>query len=428
MRNIMNLLNNNIITKRKFITFTFLLCLVTLPFKKLGFNNVATILFVLACIINYKDLKFTKNTLLFLPIFYFILCVCSLFWTIDMSSSLKAIPKEVGLFIFPLLFLFIKNFSQKEIHRIMLYFSYSMAIYCIYLLLNSLIKYLDVHDINVFFYHELVTLEVNAIYISVILAFAFLYLIVNHLKRWFDFASAILLFILIVLLSSKNIIIITVFLSILSFFLFKKRIQVKKLTLFIGLASILCVPFASKIIERFKAEFVDVDNNIIMEDGVENISIKNAWIQEDFSKNSYFTGTSIRVYQLRLLVEFIQETPVVFFSGMGINATQEKIRAKQQERGYLEYFGNLNFHNQFLQSHAELGILGLIILLSMLGSSFYIAIKNRDYNFFCFAVLMSSLCITESIFSRNRGVMIFILFYSLYHQLYIKKISDKKFK
>uniref|UniRef100_UPI002FE40535 hypothetical protein n=1 Tax=Empedobacter brevis TaxID=247 RepID=UPI002FE40535 len=119
---------------------------------------------------------------------------------------------------------------------------------------------------------------------------------------------------------------------------------------------------------------------------------------------------------------------VVFFSGMGINATQEKIRTKQQERGYLEYFGNLNFHNQFLQSHAELGILGLIILLSMLGSSFYIAIKNRDYNFFCFAVLMSSLCITESIFSRNRGVMIFILFYSLYHQLYIKKISDKNFK
>lgn len=417
----MTLSNNNIISKRKLILFSFLLCLITLPLKKIGINNVTIIIFISSCLINYRDLKFTRNIPLFLPIFYFLLCISSLFWTIDRDSSLKAIPKELGLFIFPLIFLFIRKISKEKFQKLMLYYSYSMAIYCIYLLLNSSLKYIQFHDINVFFYHELVTLEVNAIYISAIFSFAFLYIIVNNLKKWYDYFAAILLFILIILLSSKNVIITTILLSILSFFVFKKKIQLKKLIILASISFFLCFPFTSKILERFKTEIVDINENIILEDGVEVISLKNAWVQENFSNNSYFTGTSIRIYQFRLLTEFIQENPSIIFRGMGINATQNKIREKQQERNYLEYFGNLNFHNQFLQSQAELGLIGLTILLLMLGGAFYTSIKNKDYNFLSFTVLISSLCLTESILNRNRGVMIFILFYCLYFQLYKKE-------
>lgn len=417
--NIMSYLNQlykNNLKENNFYIIPLIICLSTIPLKKLGFNNLALALFIVSIIINFKVLKFNKNKALILPIAYFIWSLISLIWTYNIEASNKAILKEIGLLLFPLIFLFLPKFKQKDTYKILSGFSYLMAIYAVFLLITAFIKFLEVGDFNVFFYHELVTLEVNAIYISIIFSLAFLFILRSKLIRWWDYLSALILFITIILLSSKNIIIITSILALGSFFVFRKKIQPKKIVILIGLAILIIAPLSSKIIERFNHEMMDINENVILENGVENISLRSAWYQEKFTHNNYFSGTSLRIYQTRLLKEFIEEDHI-FFKGFGINAAQNKIKEKQEKRGYIEYFGDLNFHNQYLQSFAELGIIGCLIYVLMIITSIFKSIRTKDYNFLCFSILIFSLSFTEAILSRQRGIMLFIILYCIYHQL-----------
>lgn len=403
----------NLIGKNSFL-LAITLCLITLPASKLGINNVAFVFLAVTCFINKKLLKFNANKALYFPIAYYLLITLSLVWSINIDASLSALSKELSLILFPLLYLFLPKFTRKEIKSVLRKYSYAMAIYSVFIIINATSNYLKTNNIDVFFYHELVTLEINAIYISVIFSVAFLFLIRNNLKKWWDYLAAVILFILIILLSSKNIIVITIILSTLSFITFRKKININHISISSVVFIVIMLAFGSKIYDRFEAEFKDFNENIILENGVENVSIKNALYQDEFTLNHYFSGTSLRLYQARLLKEFIIEDQI-FLTGYGVNASQDKIVEKQIERGYQPFFGELNFHNQYLQSFAELGIFGFLIFLIIISYSIYKAIKNKDFDFLVFIILITSLSITESIFNRQRGVVFFITFYCIYH-------------
>lgn len=406
------------------ILFALILCIITLPLSKLGLNNIAFILLALTTLINYKQLKFNNNKALYIPIAYYILLGLSCIWSIDIKQSVSALSKEITLLLFPLIFLFLPKFKPSERNKVLRIYSYSMTLYSLFLLLKAFIRYLQTKDINVFFYHELVTLEINAIYISVIFSLALLYILRNNLIKWWDYLAALLLFTVIILLSSKNIIVITIFLAALSFVAFKRKIELKNTVIIIGCITLITVSFGNKIAERFKDELKDIKENVVLENGVVNVSLKNAIYQEKFDKNHYFSGSSFRVYQLRLLYELILQDHI-FWTGYGANASQDKVREVQIKRNYQEYFGELNFHNQYAQSFAELGFIGFLIFAILIGFSIYKAIKTKDYNFLVFILLTSSLCITESLFSRQRGVVFFITFYCLYHHsMYIEKKDE----
>lgn len=390
------------------------LCAITLPLSTLSINNIAFGLLVIVCVVNRRLLSFNRNINFYIPIFYYFLICISLIWSININESIKALSKEIGLLLFPLIFLFLPKFSSKDKKNILLRYSYAMALYSVFLLIHAVYRYIISGNIDVFFYHELVTLEINAIYISLIFSLAFLYLLRNNLCRWWDYLAVFILFSVIILLSSKNIIVITFLLAGLSFLTFKHKINYKLLASISVISAIILSLFGGKIVERFKAEFKDFNENIILENGVENVSIKNAIYQENFTLNHYFSGTSLRVYQARLLSEFI-ENDNIFWTGFGVNATQEKIIQKQKERGYQPFFGELNFHNQYLQSFAELGIIGFITFFILVSYSIYRAIITKDFDFLAFIVLIASLSISESIFSRQRGVVFFITFYCIYH-------------
>ena len=405
------------------ILFAVILCIITLPISKLGLNNVAFGILILICIANYKQLKFNRNNYLFIPIIYYILLVLSCFWSIDIVQSISALSKEITLILFPLIFLFLPKFSIDEKNKVLKVYSYSMAIYSLFLLLRAFIKFLEIKDINVFFYHELVTLEINAIYISVIFAIGLLFLIRNNLKKWWDYTAALLLFTVIILLSSKNVIVITTILAGLSFVAFRRKIEFRNTFILLGILALITFTFGNKIAERFEQEFKDFNENVVLENGVVNVSLRNALYQEDFDKNHYFSGSSFRLYQLRLLNEFI-ENDNIFWSGYGANAAQGKIKDVQIKRNYQEYFGELNFHNQYAQSFAELGFLGFVLFTAMIVFSISKAIIQKDYNFLVFIILAGSLSLTESLFSRQRGVVFFITFYCLYHHQLLK-IKDE---
>ncbi|WP_291130383.1 O-antigen ligase family protein [Flavobacterium sp. UBA7682] len=411
-----------------------LLVLVTVPLSY-AMNNIALGLFFAVAVINFRKANFFFQSHLILPILLYALMAASYFWSIDKESTLSALSKEVSLLIIPLGFLFIKDFSKDEKKKIISYYSYFIAILVVYYLIRAVIRYFVLQDFRVFFYHGtnednfgLVPKLLNAIHVSVFVAVAFFYFFTKEIKSRMDIFLSVLLFGFVLLLSSKNIILVFILLVILHLFFFSKashKLRLRNLIVF-GLIIGLIFSFG-RIKTRFQQEFQTNTNKSLSANviegvpvGVHYVSLKEAWSNETFTPNDYFPGTAFRVYQFRIFTELLCEENV-FLTGFGLNASYPKIEEKAKH--YNLFMGNdetegyqaKNFHNQYIQNFAELGILGFVLLLLMFVINVKIAYKSKDFVHFAFAILMISLFLTESFLWRQRGVVYFTIMYCLFN-------------
>lgn len=415
-----------------------ILALLTIPLSY-AINSVAVGLLILISILTFKRKHFQKDYLLFLPIALYVLMIISVAWSIDFSASVKALSKELPLLLIPLSFLIIKPLQAYQKTIILKYFSFGILLYAVFYLLKALIRFISSGNSDVFFYHELVTKDVNAIHVSVYMAVAFFYFLQTTGKKWIDYLALVLLFMMVFLLSSKNIIIVFIFLLFLHQLFYTKMGQRLRMRNMIVLGILLIsLTFIGKIKDRFKEEYNTMMtdssvNDVISKDGatVYNVSINQAWNKEMFSPNDYFPGTAFRVYQFRIFTEMLQEDNI-FFTGYGINASYPKIEQKTID--YNLYLGDAenegyqmkNFHNQYIQVFAELGIFGLLILLIILAANLRNGIKNKDFVHITFAILMISLFLTESFLWRQRGVVFFTIMYCLFNAGILRSINEKK--
>ena len=169
-------------------------------------------------------------------------------------------------------------------------------------------------------------------------------------------------------------------------------------------------------------------NQDIGEGHVRNVSVAEAWNTEKFSNSQYFPGTAFRVYQVRIFCELLQEEPI-FFTGYGLNATDSKILAKAKEHTVFmgnethEGYHDKNFHNQYVQFFAELGIIGFLLIVAMLSINLYNGLYRKDFVHICFAVIMISLFLTESFLARQRGVLFFTAFYCFFNSGLLRQKS-----
>jgi len=402
-----------------------LLALLCIPLGY-AFNSVSLGLLIIITLINYKKENINFDKYLILPIALYLLMLLSFTWSIDKERTIAAISKELPLLLFPICFLLFRSFSEPEKHKIIKGFSYGMVAFSLFYLIKAAIRFFISQDTSVFFYHELVTKDVNAIHVSVYMAVSFFYFLVKPIKTKFDKLALAILFLMVFLLSSKNIVV--VFIGLLGFYyLFfsktAKKLRLRNLILILVL--LFSLPFIGKVKERFKQEYetimTDSSVNDVISKGSEkvyNVSIKQAWTNETFKANDFFPGTAFRVYQFRIFIEFMQEE-AIFWSGFGLDASYSKIEEKgvqyhlflgdENQEGYQK----MNFHNQYIQIFAELGVFGFLLLLFMLALSIRNAIDSKNYLHIAFSVLMISLFFTESFLWRQRGITFFIVMYCI---------------
>lgn len=412
--------------KQHFSFIPFLLVLCTIPMAY-GINNVFLAIFSLSVLIKYSSSTFRLQKWLLPAVALFLLMLLSYFWSIDKEATLKAIPKEISLLLIPILFMVMKPFSKEQGQKIIKYYSYAMVLYVTFYLLKAMVRFILTNDTNVFFYHELVTKEVNAIHVSVYVAVAFFYFFTKEVKTKLEIFCSLLLFGFILLLSSKNIVLVFILLILIDYFFYSKiahKMRLRNMLVFLVL--LVTLLFAGKIKERFQAEFQSnteksLSSTVIDKDlvGVNVLSVYEAWTNEKFTPNDFFPGTAFRVYQARMFFELFQEESV-FWKGYGLNASFKKLeekafkydvfRGNETQEGYQ----TKNFHNQYIQNFAELGFFGFLILVIMLLFTLKKTIQNKDFIQIAFAVLMISLFLTESFLWRQRGVMFFTLLYCLF--------------
>ncbi len=405
---------NNIFTflnSEKFLAYIIATILSTL-FIGFAPSSIAVGIFVFFSV-KYSLTKKNKQQIdwkLLIPIALYILFSLSLFWSVDVEQTRKGIDRTVVLMLIPIAFNIIPKFKRKSFDLIFDIFTTVNSLFGLFFLATAFLRYLQSSSLKEFTYHELVQdLELNAIYVSVSFAISFFYLLSKKSKSILDTTKLIFMGILVVLLSSKILFI----LLILGFliFIFSSGLSRTKLTItiFIG---IMVIGFAAlKSIERFNFET--------------ETNISEVWTKQEFGQVYLWTGSSIRLFQLRHLKDQLKED-AIFWKGFGLFASKDNLRKRHLKFNTYPGFHDYNYHNQYAQTLSETGIIGLLLLLTMLGVLIVKAYKTRGFLFLMFSFTIFFVFFTESFLYRQTGLFLFIIFYCLFNRTIFEKDTKKK--
>jgi len=412
------------------LVFLVVTILLTIPLNY-AFSSIATILLVVYTLLTAKKGHFNFSLSLALPVLLFLIMSISLIWSVEFKCTLKALSKEIPLLVLPIVFAFTRLWPKQQ-KDILKFYSWGMIVYALFYVIRAFGKYFSTVDVSVFFYHELVTKDVNAIYVSVFLSVALFYFLVKKYKKRIDYMAFVLLFIMVFLLSSKNILLADIFL-ILIYVLFWSGITKKgKWTIGIAFTALVVIAgYYTKIGERIKSELEPGTEMTVRESGTNAISIQEAWNKDTFTQNDYFNGTSFRVYQIRIFTEMMSEDPV-FLTGYGLNASLNRIKEKGDEHNVYKGdethkgYNSLNFHNQYIEVFADLGLVGFLVLIAMLGINLKNGFSNKDFVHIAFAFIMIALFLTESFLWRQRGVIFFTVLYCLFNKNLYSSVIEKE--
>lgn len=409
----------NIVTSNEIFVYLLAAYLIAIP---LGYaiGSIISGIFILSALVSAKRNGVRFRRALLWPMLLYVLMAASVFWTRDLELTLSGLRKEALFLLLPFAFLFIPDFTASQQKRTLEIYAWGMVGLGVMYVAQAALRFFETGNLGVFFYHELVTLDVNAIYVAVLMSSAFFYFFAIPNRSSLQNTAMGFLAVVIVLLSSKSVIFID-FILVCCYYLYFASIRnsVKWLTAASALVFVAgSIMFIPNVRKRFLVEYETafVDNTINRDDkSILNISLSQAWNEERFEDYHYFPGGALRVYQTRTFVEMMEENPSRIATGFGLEATQAKIKEKEVEHNLHAGYGDYNFHNQYIQTFAELGILGFVILLIMVIGNLRKAFSTKNFPHIVFAVTMLVLFLTESFFCRQRGIIFFVALYCFFN-------------
>ncbi len=383
--------------------------LVTLPLKQ-SVNSLAIILLSVVALVHWlghRD-KFKMNIAFWGFVFFYIWGCLSYFWSVDQQESLKAIRKLLPFLLLPISIQMVHQHYPKWTEKILTFFSLGIILSSFFCLTYATLTVFKTKNLSHFFYHNLSEplFGMSAIYLSLFVAFSFFFLYFRKpFKKWQNrFLLGFLLFVLI-LLSSK--ILITATFLIIVF----DQLRTRKYNLLILIIPIILFLFW----KNFSSD--QIEQRVLEE--IEKTDVREVLTSEQFGQVYHWTGSGLRLFQAKCFYELL-DSDKKYLLGYGFLATQGKLTEKYQEYDLYPGFYSYNFHNQYLQTMADLGIVGLVLILFLLYKGFRRALAEKSPLFFVFILLITLICITESLFWRQWGMVFFVTIYCL---LYLQPLQ-----
>ncbi|MFL1010599.1 O-antigen ligase family protein [Flavisericum labens] len=390
-----------LINSRKFLLY---LLALTLSLILIGYFPSSFVLgLFIVFSVRYAFLNKIKLSIehgLLLPIFLYILFAMSFFWSQNQNLTIIGLERMVSLVLIPIAFNVIPKFSVKDYHFILKIFTKVNLLFGVFFLVTAGINYIKIRSLSVFTYHELVgCLGLNAIYVSVIFSISLFYLLSKKDNGTAQKIKILFFLTLLLLLSSKTILAVLFVGIIIYAFRNGKRIFKNKKVILVILFALAAFTFsANSLIERLLFE--------------KRTKVSEVINKEQFGKIYPWTGSSIRLLQLRILKEQLEEESI-FLKGFGLFASRENLKKRHKNYDTYPVFHSYNYHNQYAQVFSEAGVFGLILLISMLVYVFFNGIKSKDYLFIMFAFTIFLIFMTESLLWRQKGLFLFIILYCL---------------
>jgi hypothetical protein len=147
------------------------------------------------------------------------------------------------------------------------------------------------------------------------------------------------------------------------------------------------------------------------------INPRTDFFTTDFSGND-FTAIKARRAKAYCSIKLISDN---VFCGVGIGDGNDEL---------IKYFKKYNFtfgvkqqynsHNQFLTTSIYTGIIGFLLLLLLFYHLFSKSIRDKNYYLLITTTVFFMFCITESVFERELGVVLFVFFTSFFYNNNLK--------
>ncbi len=366
--------------------------------------------------IRYSVIHKTKiefDIKLLFPIVLYLLFCLSLLWSVQINQSIVGLERTIALFLVPIAFSLIPKFSLKNYNLILEYYTKTNILFGLFFLIVALVRYFTTHLTSVFLYHDLVSIfNFNAIYVSIIFSLSLFYLLSKNNKTKMDKIVIFFFITLLLLLSSKAMMFVLLIGSIV-YFLYKRSKWFNKIKLlFISVLSIFIIGISS----------ISLRERILFEKNIKFDEILN---KEEFGNIYPWTGGSIRLLQLRILKEQIEEE-AIFWKGFGLFASRKDVKKRHLKFNTYKGFHNKNYHNQYAQIFSESGIFGLVLLIIMLAASFLKALNSKNFLFIMFCLTITFVFFTESLLWRQTGLFLFIILYCLLNRTVFENCKTVK--
>jgi O-antigen ligase len=400
---------------------------------------------------NHKFLTFRKGLLLHLLFFLFVLFLAGMIYTENEADGWLSLDKKIFFFAIPLAMATSTiRFTQNEIRFILYSFVTTCLIASLICLINSFfllnrsageilpsaISYLSTSDFKsinpdtsnqwlFFSYMGLADgIGMHPAYFSLYLAFCIVFLLsefytVTESQK--TIRTAALVFIIyfsafIIFLASRIIIfsLLLIYLVMITSTLAtktKRKAAVGPVLLVLLCLSMLYVNPVSRYKnwqELWRTTFVSRENT------------------------TGHTSTQIRVSLLWMgWKTFARVNPL---TGAGTGDVNAMMRKTSEDHSVSNIHNTYNPHNQYIAIAIGLGLIGLVIFIACLAIPFMMAFTQRDYLLMGFLFLFAALCFSETVLERQKGVVLFALFYPLlsFHRqafhtfLFPLKISDAR--
>ncbi len=298
-------------------------------------------------------------------------------------------------------------FNSSVFRQILNRYSLFTVGMAVLLILIALVRFAQAGNSNAFLYHDLaMPIEANAIYFSMLLLFAVLFSMANYLKTdaLIHLMCVIVGAVVLVLLSSK---LFVVLLGLSLFYLiFRKRlfaVGIAVVTTLVGLT------YFSDGEYSIRKRFEEIDLNKALSG------------EQEITRSTRFDGLNFRLELIDMGTEIVTDNTETMLFGVGPGNAQrmldEQMEARNMyvgdpKRGDTGYKG-YNFHNQYMQTWVETGLLGLFTLLLVLSYLLYQGIKREQWLLFLVNAIFVIGFTTESYLSRQIGVVAFIGFNAL---------------
>lgn len=350
------------------------------------------------------------------PVIFFIIAVISAVVSKNHEVGLKAVIKRLPILLLPFIVLSLAN-KKEIINKVFLYFSISVIIATSFLSSLLIINLFEGKPFKQLIFHNYTSIfSQHPVYYSLYIVLSIFYItnsiISKKIKRGNIILALISLLILLtglVFASSKAILFIFVILYIFQLLITISRLKFKIVVLGIFIAGGIIVFNATHLKERFY-EGLEISRALDFKTspGFENV--------KTFNSNEKRQISDLEIRHIFLKIGFYHTIyDKKYWFGYGLGDVQNNL-----DYYYMKYnlaprwYEGYNLHNQYLQIFVTFGIFALLYFLTYLFYSLSVAIKKKDILFILFLCLMLFVFTFEVYLTRNKGMLFFYFFITLF--------------
>jgi len=389
------------ITPKHFLFYSTAILAASLPVFPAWIPLFIAFLFLVYLFTNSWKLRlnelFTSKSSLSLIIF-FLFNVIGVLWSENIDKAMMHLEIKLSLLFFPFLVFARPDLNKITEKRIQYVFCFSSVLVAMFLLLRSFWSVLFVDGVLLSYGAFSPIFHPSYLSMYFILAIVLLVDGLNDLSRKFQFISGIAVLILsagVFFLASKVNIILLFCLGLYYLLRFYKnrlsRLKQLIVAALFGIAFFIAIFLNQTIFERFLRGFDTVKN-------IHQIDVNDT------------ESNAARILIWNSALDLISEHPW----GVGTGDVNIELTKKYHENGYTGIENRqLNAHNQFLQTAAAIGILGMISLLFVFLVPMFNSAIQGNFPMLGFLILTFVNACVEGILEAQAGVVFFAFFYAL---------------